>query len=131
MTFDNILTIIKVLNDLNKFEELFMIRRSIALSIFLSVITLGIYGLFWFYSISNQVISKLDYASIDNPAVNLLFLIITGGLYVFWWNYKVSTYLSNIERGKNIEPDFWAPLFSLFFGMILHQSRINRICATK
>jgi len=107
-----------------------MKKRSIPLSIFLSVITLGIYGLYWFYSITKALIDTLEYHSVDGAGINLLFLIISFGLYYYWWNYKISNYISTIERRANIEPDFWAPIFSLTFGLILHQSRINRIVAT-
>lgn len=108
-----------------------MKKRSIPLWIFLSVITFGICLFVWFYSITKETIEELDYESIDNAGLNLFYLLITFGLYGFWWNYKISTYLSTIERRKNVEPDFWAPLMSLTFGFVLHQSRINRLVAEK
>lgn len=108
-----------------------MIKRSIPMSIFLSVITFGIYGLVWFYSITKSLIEELEYGTVDSAPLNLLYVVLTLGLYIFWWNYKISTYISTIERRKNIEPDFWAPILSIWFGLVLHQSRINRICVTK
>lgn len=110
-----------------KSKEDFMKKRSIPLSVFLTVITFGIYGLVWFFKVSEETIRELNYESIDGAPLNLLYLLLTFGTYMFWWNYKISTYLNTIERRKNVEPDFWAPLMSLFFGIILHQSRINRL----
>ncbi|MGI5084624.1 DUF4234 domain-containing protein [Treponema putidum] len=104
-----------------------MRKRSIPLSVFLTVITFGIYGIVWWFKVTEEIIQELKYESIDSAPLNLLYLIISFGLYCFWWNYKISTYLSTIERRHNVEPDFWAPLMSLTFGIILHQSRINRL----
>ena len=104
-----------------------MKQRSIPLSFFLSVVTLDIYGYVWFFQVAEDTIEELKYESIDSAPLNLLYFFITFGLYLFWWNYKISTYLSTIERRCNIEPDMWAPFMSLIFGLILHQSRINRI----
>lgn len=108
-----------------------MQKRSIPLWVFISVITCGIGAIIWFYQIAKEVISELKYESIDSPGLNLLFYIITFGTYKTWWNYKISTYLSSVERQKGMEPDFWAPVLSLVFGLILHQSRINRIVASQ
>jgi uncharacterized membrane protein YjgN (DUF898 family) len=108
-----------------------MKKRSIPLSVFLSIITLGIYALIWFYGISKETIEELEYEAVDSPGLNLLYLFLTMGIYVLWWNYKISTYLNTIEKRHNIEPDFWATPMSLFFMVILHQARMNRICATK
>ena len=104
-----------------------MRKRSIPLSVFLTVITFGIYGIVWWFKVTEETIQELKYESIDSAPLNLLYLIISFGLYCFWWNYKISTYLSTIERRHNVEPDFWALLMSLTFGIILHQSRINRL----
>lgn len=101
--------------------------RSIPLSVFLSIVTLGIYGFIWWFQVTEDTIRELKYESIDSAPLNLLYYFITFGLYLFWWNYKISTYLSTIEKRHNIEPDLWAPFMSLIFGLILHQSRINRI----
>ncbi len=108
-----------------------MKKRSIPLSVFLIIITFGIYGIVWWYRIAKETIDELEYGTIDSAPLNLLYKLLTFGLYKFWWNYKISTYISTIERRNNIEPDFWAPMMSLYFGVILHQSRINRIVATK
>ncbi len=102
-------------------------KRSIGLWVFLSCITFGIVGLVWFYKLIKELIEELNLQDIDNAALNLLFLIITLGVYGFWWNYKVSNYLNLIERKNEVEPNLLAPIFSLFFGNILHQSRINVI----
>ena len=102
-------------------------KRSIFLWIFLSVLTLGICLIVWIYKVSKETIRYLKIEDIDTPALNLLFLIITLGVYLFWWNYKISRYISTIERRNDIQPDLLAPIFSMIFGIILHQSRLNMV----
>ena len=63
-----------------------MKKRSIPLSFFLTVITFGIYGIVWWFKVTEETIQELKYESIDS-----------------------------------------APLMSMTFGIILHQSRINRL----
>lgn len=104
-----------------------MKKRSIFGWVFLSVITLGICFLVWFFKISKETIRYLKIEDVDRPGINLLFFIITVGLYTFWWNYKISRYISTIERKNDIEPDLLAPIFSMTFGLILHQSRLNMV----
>jgi hypothetical protein len=108
-----------------------MKHRSIPLCIFLSIITFGIFFLYWFYSVIKDLVKELEYEKIDSPGLNILFLILCNYFYYLWWNYKVSAYLIIIEDKNNIKSDFWATPLSILFGHILHQSRINRILATK
>ena len=105
-----------------------MKSRSIAFSIFISIVTLGVYLLIWFYYVSKEVLDEMEIdEEKDNALINLVFLIITLGIYWVWWNYKISIYLNKIERRNDMESDFWATPLSLWFGMIVHQFRINAI----
>lgn len=114
-------------------------KRSVGFWVFLAVlflfVTLGIGTvillLIWVHKVSSEVIEELNCADIDPPANNVLLMIFGGVFYYAWWNYKISRYLSTIERKNDIEPDFWAPVFSQYFGLIQHQSRINSIVSTK
>ncbi len=108
-----------------------MKKRSLPGTIFLSVITCGIYNLYLVYKLTDELVQELGYERIDSAGLNILWTILTCGLYLFWWNYKISKYLSTLERKNNIEPDFWAPIFSMSFGKILHISRMNQIIVAK
>lgn len=50
-----------------------MKKRSIPLSVFLSIITVGIYGIVWWYKITDETVTELKYESIDSPPLNLLY----------------------------------------------------------
>ncbi|MBN2617029.1 MAG: DUF4234 domain-containing protein [Spirochaetales bacterium] len=105
--------------------------RSIPLCILLSVLTLGIFYLYWFYKITSETINELEYNNIDNPLINLLYLVLGLFFYNIWWNYKISAYLATIEKESKVETDFWSTPLSVIYGVVLHQSRINRVLGTK
>lgn len=108
-----------------------MKHRSIPLCIILSIITFGIFFLYWFFSITKDLIKELEYEKVDSAGLNLLFLILGTFPYLMWWNYKISAYIIIIEDKNKIQTDFWASPLSVLYGLVLHQSRINRILATK
>lgn len=108
-----------------------MKHRSIPLCVLLSVLSLGIFFLYWFYRISLETVEELNYEKIDYPSLNLTYLILSLFTYLMWWNYKISAYLTTIEKNVKIETDFWSSPLSVLYGLVLHQSRINRVLATK
>lgn len=108
-----------------------MQKRSVVLCVVLSILTLGIYFLIWAYFLSKEIIEDLDFKQIDNPVVNVVFLIFGSVPYLLWWNYKISSYLTMVESNNGVASDFWYPPLSIMYGVILHQSRINRVLAAK
>lgn len=66
-----------------------MKNRNIALCVLFSIISCGIYGIYWMYTINEA-------ACIANPGewqtdgvMVILFTIITCGIYGIYWNYKM------------------------------------------
>lgn len=62
-------------------------RRSIPLAIILSIVTFGIYGLYWYYSLAKDLNILIEDDS-TSPGKVLFFSIITLGLYELYWLYK-------------------------------------------
>ena len=62
-------------------------ERSIVLYIILSIITCGIFGLYWFVCITEDTNAAADVAG-TSGGLALLFTIITCGIYGFYWAYK-------------------------------------------
>ena len=81
-----------------------VVERNIAVSIILSLVTCGIYGLYWFIMItdeSNRVSNDKEAAS---GGMALLFTLITCGIYGFYWSYKMGKKM--YEAGKIHNKDF-------------------------
>ncbi len=64
------------------------VKRNIGVAILLTVLTGGLYGIYWFIKITDEA----GYLSGDESTSGLmafLFIIITCGIYKFFWSYKI------------------------------------------
>ncbi len=79
-------------------------ERSIVMIIILSLITCGIYGLYWIVKVTDEakILSNKDTPS---GALTLLLSIITCGIYMIYWNYQMgkNMYEAGQKYGINIE----------------------------
>lgn len=94
-------------------------NRSIALSIILSIITCGIYGLFWYAFMvddANKVSGEYDSTS---GGLTILYSLLTCGLYKIYWSYKVGKQLYNAGSncGKDISDNSILYLILSLFGL--------------
>lgn len=94
-------------------------NRSIALSIILSIITCGIYGLFWYAFMvddANKVSGEYDSTS---GGLTILYSLLTCGLYKIYWSYKVGKQLYNagLNYGKDISDNSILYLILSLFGL--------------
>ena len=103
-----------------------MKKRNIALAIIFSIITLGIYSLFWFVRLTNET-NALAKTKTANGIAALLFTIITLGIYSIYW-----TYMLGVKSGEISETGSRGGLFLVFyfFGLgflvpILAQKTLN------
>ena len=88
-----------------------MVRpRSIPLSIVLSIITCGIYGIYWFVSLTdevNEVTQEYDTSGI----VAFLLSLVTCGIYSIYWGYKMGDKLDRARMRNNIPAGSFPILF--------------------
>ncbi len=76
--------------------------KKIILYLILSILTLGIYGIYWQYLIIKDIYFIAN--KTDNPLLDTLLSICTLGLYdIFIW-YKISLYLCQIHKSKSDVP---------------------------
>jgi len=64
-------------------------KRSVAGVLIFTIITLGIYYLYWIYVTSSETQQYLEKKT-TSPGLELLLCIITCGFYWFYWIYKYS-----------------------------------------
>ncbi|TCT16116.1 uncharacterized protein DUF4234 [Natranaerovirga pectinivora] len=111
-----------------------MEKRSIGVSILLSIITCGIYNLIWMYSMADDLIKFTDDADGEGAGVEILLGIVTCGLYFFYWYYKMGKriYKAELKANKHASDDSILYLILAIFrlGIISNaiiQSKINQI----
>ena len=77
-------------------------RRSIVISLLLSIITVGIYGIIWFVNVANDI-RTLKPSSGVRAGRDLLLSLITFGFYGIYIMYKYPKVISDVEREQGME----------------------------
>lgn len=108
-------------------------QRSVALSIILSLITCGIYGIYWFIVLTNDV-GKLSGDYTFTGGKHFLLTLVTCGIWSFVWAYQVGKQLSiaQHQRGMMVSDNSAVFLILTFFGLsiVVHalaQSDVNKM----
>ncbi len=114
-----------------------MKRRSVCSVILLTIITCGIYGIYWFITVTNEIENDLSDRSdghCSNGVTAFLLNLVTCGIYGIYWWYTEAKRLALLGelRGVNVSDNSIAYLLlSLFgFGIIstaLMQNDMNSI----
>lgn len=75
-------------------------ERNIVTCIILSIVTCGIYGLYWFITLTDDASRANDDPTFTGVKA-FLFTILTCGIYSIYWNYKIGKemYEANQKRG--------------------------------
>lgn len=109
-------------------------RREIATAIILSVITCGIYGIYWFIKLNDEI----NYLSGDTTdttgGMAFLFSLITCGIYQIYWMFKMGDRLDTVVANKGMPAQSRGILYlvlALFgFGIVsyaLMQDTVNKV----
>ena len=104
--------------------------RSVALCIVLTIITCGIYGLYWMYCLNEETNQLVGNQGYTNGALVIVFDIITCGIYGIYWAYKMGENITRIKGDSSYSIVFLVlSLFGLqFINFALIQDTLNK-CA--
>ena len=107
-------------------------ERSIGIFILLSLITCGLYNIYWMYAITTEVNDYLQDSDTSGGMV-LLFTFITCGVYAFYWFYKMGKRLAACQQkaGINVSDDSVLYLILAIFGVAIIGSAIMQSNANK
>jgi hypothetical protein len=108
-------------------------QRSIALYIVLSIVTCGIFAIYWYYTIATDLYNTNNNLS-TSPGITLLLYIVTCGIYGIYVYYKWGQALGAVCADKGIPGEDRSILYLVLaiFGlsiinMALIQSDINQL----
>lgn len=107
-------------------------QKNIVVSVILSIVTCGIYGLYWIVKVTDDSIALSGEKGMQGVMV-LFLTIITFGVYGIFWAYDINKRLSKIELKKANTNKNLGFLYIIFYilGVVitlaLIQSRINNI----
>ena len=76
-------------------------NKNIVVCILLSIVTCGIYGIYWFWCITETArpVNPAEWQVTGGMAI--LFSIITCGIYGIYWNYKMGKAFTAINGGAD------------------------------
>ena len=109
-----------------------MKKRNVALCVILSIVTIGIYGLFWMAQINNCVNELADPPKKTGGGVAVLLPLLTLGIYGVYWAYKMGGMLDAALAKRSMPTQNRNVIYLIlqviglgFVGWILMQSTIN------
>ena len=110
-----------------------VVKRNIAVCIVLSIVTCGIYGIYWFISLTDDVRTASGDTRLSGGLAFLLSLV-TCGLYGIYWAYLMGKAMVQAKSNNGLPADDNSILYLLLqifgFGIInycLIQSDLNAI----
>ena len=112
-----------------------MTKRSIPLSIVLSFITVGLYALYWVYTLTEEAHAAAGERTTASGGMVILFSLLTCGIYSLYWLYKMGETIVMAKQKRGMTADTNLPIIYLVlalfgFGIIsyaLMQSALNDI----
>lgn len=109
-------------------------KRSIPLYIILSIVTCGIFGIFWFITMTDDVNGMYGNPNETSGGIAFLLTFVTCGIYGLYWAYKIGEKLDQIKTSRNIPSSnsgvLYLILYLFGFGIIsyaLIQNEINKL----
>ncbi len=96
-------------------------NRNIAVCIILSLVTCGIYGLYWFICLTNETNVACGDTDGTSGGVAFLLTLVTCGIYGLYWAYKQGEKLdqAKINRGMTASNGGILYLILFIFGGII------------
>ena len=89
-------------------------ERSIGIAILLSIITFGIYAIYWFITLTNEVNQKYGDPNATSGGVAFLLTIITCGIYGYFWAYKLGEKVDAIKGNPGGSSNILFLVFEIF-----------------
>ena len=115
-----------------------MRERNIAVAIVLSIITCGIYAIYWFIVLTDD--ARLTSGDQQAPSGGIAFLLtlVTCGIYGLYWAYRMGKTITTAESKNGIAPEDNSVLYLILqlvgLGIInyaLMQNSLNAIARKK
>jgi len=111
-------------------------RRDIAVSIILSLVTCGIYGIYWFITLTDDM-GKLSNDTRLKGGICFLLTLVTCGIYGFYWAYMMGKAAYTIKSQRNLPASDSSVVYLILqiFGLgiivyALAQNEINDVVST-
>src|SRR5690625_5378537 len=75
--------------------------RNIGIAIILSIITCGLYYLYWIFAMTREI-AHLNNAPTFSGGLTIILGIVTCGIYFLFWFYQVGEHLTQLKAKHNM-----------------------------
>lgn len=111
-------------------------ERNIAVCIILSLVTCGIYGIYWMVCMANDLNTAAETPNDTSGGMVFLLSLITCGIYAFYWLYKAGGKLESAQQKRGLPSSnngvLYLILAILGLGIVnycLIQNELNKLAA--
>lgn len=94
-------------------------KRSLATCIILSLITCGIYGLYWYYCLIEDMRTVTGEQEDMSPAMTVFVTVITCGVYGWIWLYRAGDKIDKLRQARGESSSSLAIIYALLAVMAL------------
>ncbi len=108
-------------------------KRNIFVCIILSIVTCGIYGLYWFFVLNEEINVESDHPGDMSGILVILLSIVTCGIYGIVWSYQIGVKCDEIRENRGEGTQNYGILFLILsllgweiINYALMQNLINR-----
>ncbi len=113
-----------------------IMNRNVVTCIILSIVTCGIYGLYWYFCVINDLNTASETPDDASAGMVLLLSIVTCGIYGWIWLYKAGEKVDKIRQRNGETPSDSSIIYILLavFGLAivdyaLIQTELNKVAA--
>lgn len=114
-----------------------MEKRNIGLAIVFTMITCGIYGLYWLYKMTEEVHCLVGRRTTASGGMVILYTLLSCGIYSFYWMYKMGETMTEAKMMRGMHADQNSALLYIILAIFalgivseaLLQSSINDVIA--
>lgn len=109
--------------------------RSIPMAIILSIVTCGIYGIYWLYCLVNDLNTASGHENDTSGGMVILFSIISCGIYSIYWYYTAGGKVGEIQEYDGRPRDSYLGVLYLVLNLVgfsiinmaLIQNELNKV----
>ncbi|MBE6161109.1 MAG: DUF4234 domain-containing protein [Firmicutes bacterium] len=109
-------------------------KRDIVVSIILSIVTCGIYNIYWFVVMTDDVKNVANDNNIASGGLAFVYTLLTCGIYGFYWAYKMGELMKTAQTSRGMQGNDNAVVYLILqivglqiVSQALIQSDLNKI----
>ena len=92
-------------------------KRSIGVAILLTIVTCGIYGIYWMIKLNDELNALAGKQGATSGGVVFLLTLVTCGIYGWFWYYKMGENVDTIKSNRGIASSS-SPILYIVLGIV-------------